>query len=112
MNSIERRVRAMINPVSTALTSWWCHSAARFALTGHGPARRRVVHRLRRDADPAGGDALATAIQRAEQMTRLMQARAGAARRAGGRTRRMRARARAIDELMAAGPDDETCGRT
>jgi hypothetical protein len=44
MNRIERRVRAAINPVSTALTGWWCHSAMRHMLTGHGPtARRRGV---------------------------------------------------------------------
>jgi hypothetical protein len=41
-----RRVRAMLNPWSTALTGWWCHSAARFALTGHG---RRADGRRRRD---------------------------------------------------------------
>ena len=41
MNTVERRVRAMINPSLTALTRWWCHSAARFALTGHGAARGR-----------------------------------------------------------------------
>lgn len=26
MNSIERRIRNMINPCSTAFTRWWCHS--------------------------------------------------------------------------------------
>jgi aminoglycoside 6'-N-acetyltransferase I len=41
MNTVERRVRAMINPWSTALTRWWCHSAARFALTGYGAPRGR-----------------------------------------------------------------------
>lgn len=41
MNTVERRVRAMINPLSSALTRWWCHSAARFVLTGHGAPRGR-----------------------------------------------------------------------
>jgi hypothetical protein len=41
MNTVEWRVRAMINPWSTALTRWWCHSAARFALTGYGAPRGR-----------------------------------------------------------------------
>lgn len=41
MNTVERRVRAMINPWSTAVTRWWCHSAARFVLTGHGAPRGR-----------------------------------------------------------------------
>jgi len=26
MNRIERRVRNMINPYSTAFAGWWCHS--------------------------------------------------------------------------------------
>jgi hypothetical protein len=46
MNRIERRLRAAVNPASTALTRWWCHSAWRHALTGHGPAARE--RRLRR----------------------------------------------------------------
>ncbi len=41
MNTVERRMRAMINPWLTALTRWWCHSAARFILTGHGAPRGR-----------------------------------------------------------------------
>jgi aminoglycoside 6'-N-acetyltransferase I len=36
VNTVERRVRALINPWSSAFTRWWCHSAARFALTGYG----------------------------------------------------------------------------
>ncbi len=44
MNRIWRRVCAGINPVSTAATSWWCHSALRHALTGYGPtAQQRQV---------------------------------------------------------------------
>jgi hypothetical protein len=27
MNRVERRVRDLINPYSTAFASWWCHSA-------------------------------------------------------------------------------------
>jgi hypothetical protein len=47
MNRIERRVRDAANPVSTALTRWWCHSAMRHLLTGHGPTarERRLVRR-------------------------------------------------------------------
>ena len=41
MNRIGRRVRAAINPVSTAATRWWCHSAMRHMLTGHGPTARQ-----------------------------------------------------------------------
>ena len=26
MSSIERRVRSLINPYSTAFARWWCHS--------------------------------------------------------------------------------------
>jgi hypothetical protein len=47
MNRIGRRVRAAVNPVSTAATGWWCHSALRHTLTGHGPTarQRRLVRR-------------------------------------------------------------------
>ena len=47
MNRIGRRVRAAANPVSTAVTGWWCHSAMRYMLTGHGPTarRRRLIRR-------------------------------------------------------------------
>lgn len=45
MNTVQRRVRAVINPWSTAFARWWCHSAARFAPTGHGAPRRRVLCR-------------------------------------------------------------------
>lgn len=48
MNGAGRRVRAAVNPASTALTRWWCHSAVRHLLTGHGPAaRQRAVIRGR-----------------------------------------------------------------
>ena len=45
MSRIERRVRDAVNPLSTALTHWWCHSALRRRLTGHGPtpSQRRLV---------------------------------------------------------------------
>jgi aminoglycoside 6'-N-acetyltransferase I len=36
VKTVERRVRALVNPWSSALTRWWCHSAVRFALTGYG----------------------------------------------------------------------------
>ena len=47
MSRIERRIRAAVNPVSTAMTGWWCHSAMRYMLTGHGPTarQRRLVRR-------------------------------------------------------------------
>jgi hypothetical protein len=47
MSRIGRRVRAAVNPVSTAATRWWCYSALRRALTGHGPTarQRRLIRR-------------------------------------------------------------------
>jgi hypothetical protein len=47
MNAIERRLRAAVNPVSTALTGWWCQSAVRHLLTGYGPSasQRRLIRR-------------------------------------------------------------------
>ena len=41
MSQIGRRVRAAVNPLSTAATGWWCHSAVRHTLTGHGPTARQ-----------------------------------------------------------------------
>jgi hypothetical protein len=39
-------MRAAVNPVSTAATGWWCHSALRHRLTGYGPnARQRRLIR-------------------------------------------------------------------
>ncbi len=49
MSNVGRRVRAAVNPVSTAATGWWCHSVLRHALTGHGPTagqRRLIRHRM------------------------------------------------------------------
>ena len=45
MNRIGRRVRAAVNPVSTAAARWWCHSAVRHMLTGYGPTpkQRRFI---------------------------------------------------------------------
>jgi hypothetical protein len=63
MNTVERRVRAMINPWSTAFARWWCHSAARFTLTGHGP-RRRELRRGRDVVWPAPADTAAVACRR------------------------------------------------
>ena len=47
MNRIRRRVSAAVNPVSTAVTRWWCHSALRHWLTGYGPTttQRRLIKR-------------------------------------------------------------------
>jgi hypothetical protein len=84
MSRIGRRVRTAVNPVSTALTRWWCHSAMRHVLTGYGPAarQRRLVRRgmipgVRRTPSAAEMKARAAAID--EQM---------------------KARAAAIDELL------------
>ena len=41
MNRIRRSLNAAVNPVSTAATRWWRHSALRHTLTGHGPTARQ-----------------------------------------------------------------------
>ena len=54
MSRIGRRVRAAVNPVSTAATGWWCHSALRHVLTGYGPTarqRRFIRHGMIQGAD-------------------------------------------------------------
>jgi hypothetical protein len=43
MNRIGRRISAAVNPVSTAATRWWCHSAIRHTLTGRAAMRDSVV---------------------------------------------------------------------
>lgn len=43
MHETERRLRAMINPWSSAFTRWWCHSTARYILTGYGRGSGRVA---------------------------------------------------------------------
>jgi hypothetical protein len=47
MNRIRRRVSAAVNPVPTAATRWWCHSAMRHTLTGYGPTAKqsRLIRR-------------------------------------------------------------------
>jgi hypothetical protein len=83
MKGISRRVSAAVNPVSTAATRWWCHSALRRMLTGYGPTARQ--RRLIRHGTPVirhetqGNGFAPSAEQRAEQM---------------------KARARAIDDLL------------
>jgi hypothetical protein len=50
MNQITRRLRAAVNPASTAATRWWCHSALRHMLTGYGPTarQRRLIRQQQR----------------------------------------------------------------
>jgi hypothetical protein len=51
MNRIRRSLNAAVNPMSTAATMWWCHSALRYTLTGHRPTPSQG--RLIRSAPPA-----------------------------------------------------------
>ena len=83
MNRLWRQVGAAANPVSTAATRWWCHSALRQWLTGYGPtaAQRRI-------------------IKAQTQAIGLRSARAGFTPSA----EQMQARAQAVDDLL--GPDD------
>lgn len=46
MNQIRRRVCTAFNPVSTAATRWWCHSALRHMLTGYGPTARQRAEQM------------------------------------------------------------------
>jgi hypothetical protein len=55
MSRIGRRIRAAVNPASTTLTGWWCHSALRRRLTGYGPTarqRRSIRREIVRTAKP------------------------------------------------------------
>jgi hypothetical protein len=88
MNSIRRRVSAAVNPVSTAVTRWWCYSAMRHLLTGHGSAagHRRLIKANVRGRRAGRGRGDAGFMPSAAQM------------------KQMKVRQRAIDELMASPP--------
>jgi hypothetical protein len=79
MNPIERRLRAALNPASTAITRWWCQSAVRHLLTGHGPSsrQRRLIRIRRQAARPTSRPADATA-RPAVPSAETMRARAAA----------------------------------
>lgn len=47
MQKTERRLRAMINPWSSAFARWWCHSTSRYILTGYGRDSGRVLRDAR-----------------------------------------------------------------
>ena len=99
MNAIERRLRAAVNPVSTAITGWWCQSAVRHLLTGHGPsARQRRLIRAARAARPGAPDAR-TGTRDARTGAQSAETMRGHAAAPSAET--MRARAAAIDELLA-----------
>jgi hypothetical protein len=73
MSRIGRRVRAAVNPASTAVTGWWCHSALRHMLTGYGPTARQ--RRFMRPGMIQGADSRPPAEQmkaRAEAITQLL----------------------------------------
>jgi len=52
MNQVRRRVSAAVNPVSTAATRWWCHSALRHMLTGYGRERETAVRAVASESFP------------------------------------------------------------
>ena len=48
MNRIERRIRNIVNPYSTAFAGWWCHSARYLPLVrmisgARGVSRRQML---------------------------------------------------------------------
>lgn len=71
MSKIGRRVRVVVNPVSTAATGWWCHSALRHMLTGYGPTARQ--RRLIRRGDIHGTGRLPSAEQMKERAAAIDQ---------------------------------------
>jgi hypothetical protein len=87
VNRLRRKVSAALNPVSTAATRWWCHSALRHFLTGHGPTARQRPFMKSGTPVVRSGMPSAGFTPSAEQMAE-----------------HMKARARAIDDLL--GRDD------
>ena len=91
MNRIRRRVSAAVNPVSTAATRWWCHSALRHMLTGHGPTARQ--RRLIRQGTPG--------TRQGTPGTRHGTPGTGFTPSAEQMAEQMKPRARAIDDLLS-----------
>lgn len=54
MNDFERRIRRLVNPISTRFTEWWCHSGIRSSLmkrsSGSADLRREATERAQRAA--------------------------------------------------------------
>ena len=67
MSQLGRRIRAAVNPMSTAATRWWCHSAVRRMLTGYGPTarQRRLIHSGPTPGGPADGSPSSAAVMQA-----------------------------------------------
>jgi hypothetical protein len=84
MNQIRRRVSAAVNPVSTAATRWWCHSALRHMLTGYGPTARQR-HLIRHGTPVIRHETQASRFEPSSEQ----------------KAERMKGRARAIDDLLA-----------
>jgi hypothetical protein len=78
VNRLRRQVSAAVNPVSTAATRWWCHSALRHLLTGYGPTARQRPFINRGTPVIRPGTPGAGFTPSAEQMAEQMKARANA----------------------------------
>jgi hypothetical protein len=75
LSRIEGRVRVVLNPVTTAVTRWWCHSALRHALTGYGRTGRQ--RRLVRSRTVRSAARVPSAVQmkaRTAAVDRLLEA--------------------------------------
>jgi hypothetical protein len=72
MHRVWRPVCAAANPVSTAVTRWWCLSALRHLLTGEGLTgqQRQLIRRQRRP--PAGTSPAEGNKVRAEMLDELL----------------------------------------
>ena len=70
MNRIERRVRNMINPYSTAFATWWCHSSRYWRLprmiTGNRASARPGLPR------PAAHRSGSSALGQSSRLTDLL----------------------------------------
>jgi multidrug resistance efflux pump len=55
MNDFERRIRQLINPISTRVTEWWCHSGIRTAWQRRSEGTQRAATAVKdlRDSDAA-----------------------------------------------------------
>jgi hypothetical protein len=55
MNDFERRIRQLINPISTRVTQWWCNSSIRTAWERRSEGTQRAATAVKdlRDSDAA-----------------------------------------------------------
>ena len=77
MNRIERRIRNLVNPYSTAFAGWWCHSARYLPLVRVIAGTKAVPRPPGRTGRPAGHIPAATMAARRAAIDAVLAGREG-----------------------------------